>query len=841
MCRLHPACWLSVATFFTLPPLVAAAEPANPDKADGTAVDFARDVQPIFAEKCFNCHGPDKAEGGLRLNRPESALAETDSGERAIVPGDVKASEILRRIASDDPDQRMPPKGDPLSAAAIERIKQWIAAGADWTLHWSYRPITRPDLPGVANTAWPRNEIDRFVLARLETAGIAPSPEADRYTLIKRLYLDLIGLPPEPAEVDAFVNDRSPHAYEQLVDRLLASQHFGERWGRHWLDKARYADSDGYEKDRPRPNAWRYRDWVIDAINADMPFDQFTIEQLAGDLLPDATPMQRLATAFHRQTLTNTEGGTDQEQFRVEACFDRVETTGAVWLGLTVGCARCHSHKYDQISQHEYYRMFAFFNSGGETNTDVPKGDMKEYEAEVKQYEADVARIDAEIKSLTEQLDKRKSEIAANSAALEQKLREQTPAGAERPIQKILAIAPQDRNDKQKAEVITALVADDEAAGQFQAKIEAAKKQRPKPPLMSVRVIAQQPRKTHLLHRGDFLSPEDEVQPATLATLHPFQSRHKDGPADRLDFARWLVAADNPLTPRVTVNHLWINLFGAGLVRTPNDFGVRGEPPTHPQLLDWLAGEMIRRGWSRKAMIKLIVMSATYRQSSHFRPDCAAVDPENRLLHRQNRYRVEGEIVRDAYLSIAGLLSDKIGGPSVFPPLPADVAALSYANNFKWNTSKGEDRYRRGMYTFFKRTAPHPNLTTFDCPDANTTKVKRDISNSPLQPLTLLNNMTFVEASQALARRLLASTFENDRSRLEFGYRLCATRSPSAFELERFQLLLDASRKWYGEHKEDAAKLVGDYKTNDFEIDEAAAWVATSRILLNLDATITRE
>jgi mono/diheme cytochrome c family protein len=768
MYRRHPAWWLSVAAVFALPALVTAAEQAKPNQADRTTIDFARDVQPIFAEKCFNCHGPDKAEGGLRLNRPESALAETDSGERAIVPGDVDSSEILRRIASDDPDERMPPKGDPLAAADIERIKQWIVGGAEWAVHWSYRPVERPELPAVKNKDWPRNEIDRFVLARLEAAGIAPSSEADRFALIKRLYLDLTGLPPEPAEVDTWIdrltagptgrvqsspNTRGPLAsrlneevYEALVDQLLASPHFGERWGRHWLDKARYADSDGYEKDKPRPNAWRYRDWVIDAINADMPFDQFTIEQLAGDLLPDATPMQRLATAFHRQTLTNTEGGADQEQFRVEACFDRVETTGAVWLGLTVGCARCHSHKYDQISQREYYRLFAFFNSGGEANTDVPKDDP-------------------------------------------------------------------------------ALVQTQQA----------------KPEQISVRVIAHRPRKTHLLHRGDFLSPEDEVRPATLSTLHSFQSRHEDGPADRLDFARWLVAPDNPLTPRVTVNQIWTNLFGAGLVRTANDFGVRGERPTHPQLLDWLAGEMVRRGWSRKAMIKLIVMSAAYRQSSHYRPECVAADPENRLLHRQNRYRVEGEIVRDVYLSIAGLLAPKIGGPSVFPPLPPDVAALSYANNFKWKTSKGEDRYRRGMYTFFKRTAPHPNLTTFDCPDANTTKVKRDISNSPLQPLTLLNNLTFVEASQALARRLHASSFDGDRSRLEYGYRLCAIRPPSAFDLDRFQSLLDKSREWYSQHKDDAAKLVGDYQVKEIEIDEAAAWVATSRILLNLDATITRE
>jgi hypothetical protein len=736
-----PASWLSVAAFLVLHTCLAADETATTDKPN-PAADLARDVQPILAERCFNCHGPDKAEGGLRLNRREAAFAELDSGERAIVPGDVKGSELFRRIKSADPEQRMPPKGEPLAADQIARIEKWINDGAKWAVHWAYRPIQAADPPNVKNKDWPRNEIDRFVLARLEEAGIEPSPEADRHTLIRRLYFDLIGIPPEPADIDAFVADKSPQAYEALVDRLLASQHFGERWGRHWLDKARYADSDGYEKDKPRANAWRYRDWVIDVINADMPFDQFTIEQLAGDLLSDATPMQRLATAFHRQTLTNTEGGADQEQFRVEATFDRVETTSTVWLGLTVGCARCHSHKYDQISQNEYYRLFAFFNSGGESNVNVPRG---------------------------------------------------------------------------------------KDAGE------------PKQPMLSVRVISQRPRKTRVLHRGDFLSPEGEVQPGTLATLHPFDSRAEKGSADRLDFAQWIVSKDNPLTPRVSVNEIWMHLFGKGLVGTANDFGVRGETPTHPKLLDWLGDRLVNLGWSRKEMIKLIVMSAAYRQSSHHRPELAELDPGNRLLHRQNRFRVEGEIVRDVYLAIGGLLSKKIGGPSVFPPMPPDIAALSYANNFKWNTSKGEDRYRRGMYTFFKRTAPHPNLTTFDCPDANTTKVKREISNSPLQPLTLLNNLTFVEASQALARRLLMAEFTDDSTRLEFGYRLCATQPPSTLAMKRFQSLLDKSRDWYKEHKEDASKLVGNYKPEKVEIEEAAAWVATSRILLNLDATITRE
>ncbi|MBC8876968.1 MAG: DUF1553 domain-containing protein, partial [Planctomycetes bacterium] len=515
------------------------------------------------------------------------------------------------------------------------------------------------------------------------------------------------------------------------------SPHFGERWGRHWLDKARYADSDGYEKDRPRPNAWRYRDWVIEALNRDMAFDQFSIEQIAGDLLPNSSPIERLATAFNRQTLTNTEGGVDQEEFRVLAIKDRINTLGTVWLGLTVGCADCHSHKYDPITQREYYQLFAFFNNADEINTELPNSD--------------------------------------------------------------------------------------------------------KP----VRVIGQRtsnPRKSHVLRRGDFLQPAAEVEPAALELLHPLSARNREGAPDRLDLAEWLVDPANPLTPRVVVNHIWTHLFGWGLVTTVSDFGVRGAPPTHPRLLDWLATELIERGWSRKSMIKLIVSSATYRQSSRHRPDLANTDSLNNLLARQNRFRVDAEIVRDLYLAASGLLTQKIGGPSVYPPMPADVAELSYANNFKWTTSKGDNRYRRGMYTFFKRTSPHPNLIAFDCPDANTTNVQRWASNTPIQALTTLNNEVFVEAAQAMARRVLtAAAVSTDADRITYAFRLCVARAPSEADRNRFVRLLLKARAWYGERPEPARELVGRYQPDGVTPVEAAAWVATARILLNMDEFITRE
>lgn len=696
-------------------------------------IDFSRDVQPIFAQHCFECHGPDKQEGGFRLDVRSSATGEAESGERPIVGGRTDQSELIARITSSDSDVRMPPGGQGVGERDIERLKDWIAAGAEYTQHWAYRPLPEAKLPSVSTPDWCVSPIDYFVLARLDATGLKPSPGADRSTLIKRLYYDLIGLPPTPEEVDRFAADASPSAYASLVDRLLSSPHFGERWGRHWLDKARYADSDGYEKDNSRPNAWHYRDWVIDAINNDLPFDQFTREQLAGDLIPDASDAQRLATAFNRQTLTNTEGGTDKEQWRVAAVMDRTETLGTVWLGLTVGCARCHNHKYDQISQDEYYQLYAFFNNGDETILEIGQGG----------------------------------------------------------------------EDK-----------------------------------LELRVVSQREvdrRRTHVLHRGDFLQPQHEVSTGTLSTLPVFASRNgarSDG--DRLDLAEWLVDGRNPLPLRVAVNHAWQHLFGKGLVRTPNDFGIRGETPTHSRLLDWLANELDQIGWSRKALIRTIVLSNTYRQSSRHRPEVADVDPMNRLLHRQNRFRVEAEIVRDITLAASGLLSAKIGGPSVFPPIPPSITDLTYNSGFRWEDSVGEDRFRRGMYTFFKRTAPHPNLMSFDCPNSNVTSVERETSNTPIAALVTLNNAVYVEAAREFAHRLVAD-FDSDRVRLEELIRRCLAREPLSIEMQRLEDLLVKAKTHFGANPARAKELV----SNADPVE--AAWTVTARVVLNLDEFLTRE
>jgi len=757
------------------------------------AVDFDRDVKPIFASHCYECHGPDKAKAGLRLTDRQSATAVLKSDATAVVPGKPEASELVARIITAVEDDRMPPEKPPLTAEQIATLKRWISEGARYDVHWAYKPIVRAEPPPATGGEQRVGQIDRFVLARLKSAGIAPSSAADRTTLIRRLSLDLIGLPPTPAEVDAFVSDTSAEAYAKVVDRLLASPHFGERWGRHWLDKARYADSDGYEKDSSRPDAYVFRDWVIKAVNDDMPFDRFTVEQLAGDLLPGASHEQRIATAFHRQTLTNKEGGVDQEQFRVEATFDRAETTGAVWLGLTVGCARCHNHKYDQISQREYYQLFSFFNNGDEINLKLPG----ETEA-VKKYKQALAAHTRRIKAIEDQL--------------------AAPGGDE-----VQWLTP---DQKKKLE----------------SDLAALKKKPPAEPGLSVRVIGQRtqdPRPNKILHRGDFLQPGEPVAPGVLAALHPFSPRDEQTP-DRLDLASWLMSPANPLTPRVAVNDVWQKLFGKGLVRTPDDFGVRGEPPTHPELLDWLADEYRRLGWSRKALIRTIVQSNTYRQSSAMRPDLSETDPENRLLARQNRFRVEGEIVRDVTLAAGGLLSRRIGGPSVFPALPPDVAALSYANNFKWTTSAGEDRYRRGMYTFHKRTAPHPNLIGFDCPDGNATQIQRPISNTPLQALTTLNNESFHEAAQALARRTIAEGDDSDEARIRYAFRLCLARAPDAAEVAELCGLLEKAREYYRNNPSAAAKLIGP-AAEGTSSPQQAAWVATVRIILNLDEALTRE
>ncbi|HEX4128855.1 MAG TPA: PSD1 and planctomycete cytochrome C domain-containing protein [Pirellulales bacterium] len=1054
--------------WFALASLAQGAETSKPSDSAAKPVDFARDIQPLLAKRCYSCHGPEQAEASLRLDRKADALRGGNSGP-AFVPGHSADSRLVKFVAgTSDDDMIMPPEGERLSTTEVAMIRTWIDSGATWpeepvtartSTHWAFRPIKNCKPPDVAATRRVRNGIDRFVLAKLAAKGIHPSPEANRATLIRRLSLDLLGLPPTPAEVDDFVNDRSRDAYDRLVDRLLASPHYGERWARHWLDLARYADSDGYEKDTGRPHAWRYRQWVIDALNRDLPFDQFTIEQLAGDLLPGATVEQRVATGFHRNTLTNREGGVDQEQFRVAATVDRVNTTGTVWLGLTVGCAQCHTHKYDPILQREYYGLFAFFNSLQETETPAPlPAQLEQYQQEKRAFDAEHAKLTTAVKQF--EADRLPDRLAAWERRL--KLPEQTEwealdprtmtgmGGGKRATlthlgSGVVAVAgdnPPADNYTLTAEpllrTITALrlevLADPELPGHGPGRsangnfvltelrafkvAPASKKKESRQTAVAIRtgysdvaqqgfplqeafdgkltsggwaiapatgrdhvavfeftkpivlndrdelsiVLSQQykgehtlgrfrlsvtnaatpvraqgagpniadildkpaeqrtaaeqaivtayyrkldpelskldlavsdharrapidpqqtvkaqtlndlkaPRETHVLVRGDFLRPGAKVDPHTLEVLNPLKPSGTQ--PTRLDLAHWLIDPKNPLTARVTVNRIWATYFGRGLVPTVDDFGTQGDKPSHPELLDWLAANFIRgvedRGlrtkdasnqppvpspqspasWGLKALHKLIVTSATYRQASHYRADLAERDPLNTLLARQRRLRVEAEVVRDLSLAASGLLDERVGGESVRPRQPQGIAELTYAGVGKWIESTGSDRYRRGLYTWFQRTAPYPMLMTFDAPDSNVTCARRERSNTPLQALTLLNDPVFFECAQSLARRIVRESPQADDpaatrdARLRYAMKLCVARDPSAAELGTLRSLLDEQRQLMLADENAAKEVIGSEPAPEgIGADELAAWIIVGRTLMNLDEFITRE
>jgi hypothetical protein len=1164
---------------------------------------FNRDVRPILSRYCFKCHGPDDAQrqGNLRLDVRDAAITPADSGKRAIAPKQVEASELLRRInLPPDSDERMPPVSTnwQLTAEQTAILRRWIAAGADYETHWSFVPPKRPNLPTVRQRHWPQNGIDHFVLAQLEARGLEPASPADRATLARRVHLDLIGLPPTPDDIAEFLRDESPDAYERLVDRLLASPAYGERWTRKWLDLARYADTNGYEKDRPR-SIWPYRDWVLNALNSDLPFDQFTIEQLAGDMLPNPTIEQRIATGFHRNTMINEEGGIDPLEFRFHAMTDRVATTGAVWLGLTIGCAQCHTHKYDPITQVDYYRVFGLLNNADEPELDIPVPDLvarqTAIDRRIAELEADLpnrfplpdefqwTRIKptsvttasgaiAEIQSdgsvllsgntpdtdtYTVQFDSALTDVAAIrlEALADDKLPSKgpgrTPHGnfvlseitaaiapfdqsqAAQPLQFARATAdfsqekfeaaqaidgnsqtggwaihgpgtwnvnrtatftlarlagfadkptrwtikleqhygmkhtlgkfrislgqrnsidgsadeqrkrhfeqkfnawltsveksvvswtplrpvsaksnlplltieadgsvfasgdmsksdqylvafenvpagitairlealPDDRLPKHgpgrvyyegphgdfflsdiaieaagatvrfaratqsfasgnsnalaaldnnlqtgwsinggqgqphaavfalaeplqeksfslrmlferyyaaglgrfrisvttvpaaeqapflpndvEAALLTATSA--RSAAQWQRlrqyfatitpelaserqPIESLRAQRPTLPttLVMQERPPHNPRLTHRHHRGEFLQPQETIAPGGLSALPPLPT---DAAANRLTFARWLVSPDNPLTARVTVNRHWAAFFGQGLVRTQEDFGFQGSLPTHPQLLDWLAVEFrSTQAWSVKRLHRLIVTSATYQQSSRVTPELLRVDPNNELLARGPRLRLEAEAVRDSLLAVSGLLSRKLGGPSVFPPQPANITTEGTYGQLAWKVSEGLDRHRRSLYTFSKRTAPFAMLATFDGPSGEACVVRREISNTPLQALTLLNDVMFLEASQELGR-LFAHDTRDEVARLRSLVERCLARPPSDTELRLLREFLHAQRSRLAAGELDAATLAGTDVSNASEI---AAWSLVARVVLNLDQMITK-
>ena len=1177
-------------------------------------VDFNRDVRPILSGNCFACHGPDetKRKAGLRLDKRDAAIRPAKSGATPIVPGKPEESELVERIITDDADLVMPPPASnkTLKPREKETLRRWLAEGAEYKEHWAFRRPVRPEVPPARG----RNEIDAFVRARLEREGLSPAPEADRATLIRRLSLDLIGLPPTIAEVDAFLADTRPDAYERVVERLLASPHYGERWARRWLDRARYADTNGYEKDRER-SIWPYRDWVIRALNDDMPFDRFTVEQIAGDMLPGATPDQKVATGFHRNTMLNEEGGIDVEEFRFASLVDRVGTTGSVWLGLTLQCAQCHTHKFDPITQREYYQFLAFLDNADEPDFPLPRPDLQARRAAIA---AKVAAMEADLENQFPEGDESTKwvplELASATAASGATLAKQPdgsllatgpapegdtytvvvnsglpelrairlealtdpslphegpgravngnfvladfrvvaapPAGGGQPVpveldraeadfsqagfdvraaidgdpatgwaiddgsghlnrpraatfrvkgsagfpggtrltitldqryggahtlgrfrltaqgpppenpgpplpiaerrrqhladrlaaweksiapvrwamvspsrvasgknatmtvmedKSVLVTGDKPNNDTYEVEFSTDLAkvtairlealtdpslpgdgpgrspifvgdfllteldaaaapaADPKAAvplkfeaatedfatpgrpaalaidgqpdtgwavggaigrphaavftfkddvaagpgrrikltlhqdgihqstfGRFRVSvttdprpvrasgvpadveeillvpaaqrtdgqarrikayflsiapevakareaIAALKKSMPTEPTTMVMEerSTEHARTTSIRKRGEFLTPTEPVTPGVPAVLHPLP---EGAPRNRLALARWLVAPENPLVARVAMNQAWQAFFGRGLVATVEDFGTRGDEPTHPELLDWLATELPRRGWSLKAMHRLIVESATYRQSSTASPALLARDPRDELLARGPRFRVEAEMVRDIALAASGLLNREVGGPSVYPPQPDGVTALAYGQG-GWPTSVGPARYRRGLYTFIKRTAPYAAFITFDAPTSETTCVRRERSNTPLQALTLLNDAVFVEASRALARRVLDRGGSTVEDRIRFAFRSCLSRPPGDGEIQALAAFHDRQLTRFRAGAADAGKVAGvdPGAAGGADLAELAAWTTVSRALLNLDETITKE
>ena len=812
---------------------------------------FESEVRPLLHKNCVVCHSEAEKTSGLTFSSRESVLMGGNRGPAAI-PGD-RGNSLLVKAVRYASELKMPPTGK-LQRQEIAVLERWVAMGLPWpaepsavseasrSRHWSFQPVERPERPPVKGASWVRNPIDNFVLARLEEKGTEPSPEASKRTLIRRVTLDLLGLSPSPGEVEEFLADTRPDAYERLVDRLLKSPHYGERWGRHWLDVARYADSDGYNIDAPR-EMWMYRDWVIGVLNDDMPFDQFVIEQIAGDMLPNPTKQQLVATGFHRNTLLNLEGGIDFEQYRVEAVVDRVSTTGAAFLGLTLGCARCHDHKYDALTQREFYQIFAFFN-----NIDELSGEFKNDEGRARPYEpilefgtpGEYAGRDAirkQIEILEKELDDYKKVLMEGRAHWEKNLGQEQRSELKPREQTLLGIPPEERNDDQKEALDEVFLGTHAAYVERKKGIQAIEKIEPEIKHTLIMRELPQARQAYIHLGGDFLQKGVDVEPATPAALPALP----DKPSyTRLDFARWLVDPANPLTPRVTMNRMWQRYFGNGIVSTENDFGTQGSPPTHPKLLDWLASEFMARDWSLKAMHRLIVTSAVYRQTSKSRPELEDVDPDNQLLARQNRLSLEAEIVRDAALSASGLLSEKIGGPSVFPPQPAGAGRVTQVDR-KWTADTDENRYRRGMYTYFWRSAPHPGLTVFDAPDSMRSCTRRNRSNTPLQALTLLNDEAHYEFAQGFAQRVLNEAPADNRERIDYAFRLALARPPKPAEVERLSDFLARQLDDFRTKPHEAETLVLKDKRHYADVPLLAAWSATSRVLLNLDEFITRE
>ncbi len=844
----------AAAACFLLPGAVA----AQAASGEAAAVDFNRDIRPILAENCFYCHGQDpaKREAGLRLDDRDAAV---EAG--AIVPGDPGASTMLERIHSTDPDVQMPPPDSNrrLSDAQKSLLDRWIKAGAAYQPHWAFNPPARPRPPAVQQEGWVRNDVDRFVLAAIEQAGLAPSPEADRAALIRRLHADLVGLPPTPDEVDAFVADPRPDAYMLLVDRLLASPHYGERMALPWLDAARYADSNGFQQDGDTWQ-WMWRDWVVKALNADMPFDRFSIEQLAGDLLPDPTNDQKIASGFNRNHLLNGEGGAIPEEQRFNNLFDRVDTTSTTWLGLTMACAQCHDHKYDPMTRTDYYGLLDVFNHVPESG--VPTRFSARIrlappvlELPTAENTRQLAELEAAMK--TEEATARPVLEALYEAWKAGLFADGKPADGEelpRTLPPLLLKPEADRTAEERETV------DRELRRFFDGKVkqtlieklpqvkayDAAKKayqeykgdQIPRVMVMS----DDKPRETKILDRGDYLSPVGEklvfLAPAFLPPLP------EGFPRNRLGLAKWLFLPEHPLTARVQVNRMWQQFFGTGIVKTTEDMGVQSEYPRHMALLDWLAVEFRERGWSQKQIHRLLVTSATYRQASRVTADLLAKDPENRLHARASRFRMPAMVLRDVALSAAGLIDLRIGGQPVYPYQPDQIweaLAITKERDFTYPASHGPDLYRRSLYTFWRRTVSPANM--FDTANRQTCTVRASQTSTPLHALTTLNDPTWVEAARVLAERSMLAAGDVD-GRLTHAFRRVLGRKPTAYDLDALKRMHARQVAIYGVDRDATKQLLAIGESpRDTALDPAghAALTSVCLAIFNLDEALTRE
>jgi hypothetical protein len=848
---------------FPRPLFLAALAAVLLPRTGSAEVRFNRDIRPILSENCFYCHGqdPNHRKGGLRLDIRNEALKTLESGSVAIIPGKLTESELATRIASSDPDEQMPPPDAhrTLTAAQVKLLQQWIAEGAKYETHWAFVAPERPPLPVVKDANWARNPIDRFVLARLEKEQLHPSPEADRATLIRRLTLDLIGLPPTPEEVDAFVADTAPDAYDRLVDRLLANPHYGERMALPWLDVARYADSNGFQQDGDTFQ-WVWRDWVVRALNADMRFDQFSIEQLAGDLFPNPTQDQLIATGFNRNHLLNGEGGAIPEEQRFNNLFDRVDTTATTFLALTMACTQCHDHKFDPLTQRDYYGLLHAFNQLSESGTApfdpgrfrVAKPNLEVLTEENKQR---IAELEGKIKT-AEEAGQVSAKFNLALAAWTAGVTPDTTFADGKPLDEkaasLLRIERTKRTDAQKKELEAAL------RGVFEKKVwpelgkkdpgvkaaEDAKKEltnyRNEEVARVMVMHDDKPRDTFILDRGEYLKPKEKVGFATPAFLPPPPA---DSPKNRLGFARWLFQPDHPLTARVQVNRMWQVFFGAGLVKTSEDLGVQSEMPDDQDLLDWLAVEFRESGWRVKHMHRLIVTSSTYRQSSKVTPELVRHDPENRLFARGARFRMPSLILRDVALAASGLLDPRIGGKPVYPYQPEGIwetLAITKERDFTYPASKGADLYRRSLYTFWRRTIGPANM--FDASARQTCKVRAVVTSTPLHALTTLNDPTWVEAARVLAARSW-NAGSDPEARIARAFRLVLGRKPAPGDMEILQRAYDKQHALYQADPkagEELLKVGASLPANLPPIEHAALTVVCLAIF-NLDESLTRE